>query len=256
MPTYRVTYRRRSSVMQRKKMLTRAVWQRSAFLAFRTARFALVAVFLVVGVSAPPPLAYAQAGFEDDRVMIQGFYWESSRHGYQQKFPQSGSEHWYAIIAREAPKIRAARFDLIWLPPPSFAGGFSAGYDPREYFVLDNSYGTFMEQRDALKALLTNGVEPIADIVINHRNGSRGWADFNNPAWGTWSITRDDEAFSNPNSEVFNIPVSQRGAPEESPAYRTSGDFAYGAFRDLDHTNQQVRRDLIRYLLQLKSLGF
>ena len=256
MPTYRVTYRRRSSVMQRKKMLTRAVWQRSAFLAFRTARFALVAVFLVVGVSAPPPLAYAQAGFEDDRVMIQGFYWESSRHGYQQKFPQSGSEHWYAIIAREAPKIRAARFDLIWLPPPSFAGGFSAGYDPREYFVLDNSYGTFMEQRDALKALLTNGVEPIADIVINHRNGSRGWADFNNPAWGTWSITRDDEAFSNPNSEVFNIPVSQRGAPEESPAYRTSGDFAYGAFRDLDHTNQQVRRDLIRYLLQLKSLGY
>jgi hypothetical protein len=88
--------------MQRKKMLNRAVLQRSASLAFRTARFALVAVFLVVGVSTPPPLAYAQAGFEDDRVMIQGFYWESSRHGYQQKFPQFGSEHWYAIIAREA----------------------------------------------------------------------------------------------------------------------------------------------------------
>jgi hypothetical protein len=68
----------------------------------RTARFALIVVFLVIGVSAPPPLAYAQAGFEDDRVMIQGFYWESSRHGYQQKFPQFGSEHWYAIIAREA----------------------------------------------------------------------------------------------------------------------------------------------------------
>jgi alpha-amylase len=178
----------------------------------RTARFALIVVFLLIGVSAPPPQAYAQAGFEDDRVMIQGFYWESSRHGFQQKFPQFGSEHWYAIIAREAPKIRAARFDLIWLPPPSFAGGFSAGYDPREYFALDNSYGTFMEQRDALEALLTNGVEPVADIVINHRNGSRGWADFNNPAWGTWSITRDDEAFSNPSSEVFNIPVSQRGA--------------------------------------------
>ena len=101
----------------------------------RTARFALIVVFLVIGVSAPPPLAYAQAGFEDDRVMIQGFYWESSRHGYQQKFPQFGSEHWYAIIAREAPKIRAARLDLIWLPPPSLAGGFSAGYDPREYLA-------------------------------------------------------------------------------------------------------------------------
>ena len=129
----------RSSVLQRKKMHRKALWRRRAFLAFRTAQFALVVVFLVIGVSAPPLVAYAQAGFEDDRVMIQGFYWESSRHGYQQKFPQFGSEHWYAIIAREAPKIRAARFDLIWLPPPSFAGGFSAGYDPREYFVLDNS---------------------------------------------------------------------------------------------------------------------
>jgi hypothetical protein len=70
----------------------------------RMARFASIVVFLVIGVSAPPPLVYAQAGFEDDRVMIQGFYWESSRHGFQQKFPQFGSEHWYAIIAREAPR--------------------------------------------------------------------------------------------------------------------------------------------------------
>jgi hypothetical protein len=70
-----------------------------------------------------------------------------------------------------------------------------------------------MEQRDALKALLTNGVEPIADIVINHRNGSHGWTDFNDPAWGTWSITRDDEAFSNPNSEGIASPVARAGGP-------------------------------------------
>jgi alpha-amylase len=113
--------------------------------------------FIVLVVSciifAEPLIAHAQAGLEDDRVMLQGFYWESSRHGYPRKFPQFGVAHWYAIIAREAPEIRAARFDLVWLPPPSFAGGYSAGYDPKEYFVVDNSYGSEREQRAALEAL-------------------------------------------------------------------------------------------------------
>jgi alpha-amylase len=224
----------------------------STLCAVRLALAALVAC----AAAAWPATSRAQAGFEDDRVMLQGFYWESSRHGYPQQFPQFGSEHWYAIVARMASALRAGRFDLVWLPPPSFAGEHSAGYDPREYFVLDNSYGSFAEQRAALEALLANGIEPVADIVINHRNGSRRWADFNNPAWGTWSITRDDEAFMNPGSEVFDTPLSERGAPEEAPSYRPSGDYAYGAFRDLDHTNPQVRRDLIRYLLQLKSLVY
>ncbi|HEX3403552.1 MAG TPA: alpha-amylase family glycosyl hydrolase [Acetobacteraceae bacterium] len=236
-------------------MFSRSIGWRSAYSIVRATRFA-VAALVFFSIAARSTAVFAQAGFEDDRVMLQGFYWESSRHGYRDKFPQFGSEHWYAIIAREAPAIRAARFDLVWLPPPSFAGGFSAGYDPKEYFNLDNSYGSFAEHRAALAALLANGVEPVADIVINHRNGSHKWADFNNPAWGTWAITRDDEAFNNPASEVFNTPIDQRGAPEESPAYRTSGDYAYDAFRDLDHTNLQVRRDIVRYLLQLKSLGY
>jgi alpha-amylase len=226
---------------------------RSIVSSVRTMRFVVAAICLI---AVHQTAAFAQAGLDDDRVMLQGFYWESSRHGYPTTSPQYGADHWYAIVAREAATIRAAHFDLIWLPPPSHAGGFSAGYNPAEYFMLDNSYGSFAEQRAALQALLENGVEPVADIVINHRNGSHRWADFNDPAWGVWAITRDDEAFTNPNSEVFNTPIEQRGAPEENPSYRPSGDYAYDAFRDLDHTNLQVRRDIIRYLLQLKSLGY
>jgi alpha-amylase len=194
-------------------------------------------------------------GFNDGRVMLQGFYWESSRHGYQ-NFSQFGNEHWYSIIQREAQNIRAARFDLIWMPPPAYAGGFSAGYDPREYFTFDNSYGDSGEHRAALEALLASGVEPIADVVINHRAGRNRWADFANPAWGTRAIVRDDEAFSNPASEVFGTPIDQRGAPEENLPYRPEGDYEYDSFRDIDHTNRDVRRDLIRYMLSLKSLGY
>ncbi len=183
--------------------------------------------------------------FDDDRVMLQGFYWESGRHGYAQRFPQFGNDHWYSIITREAPNIREARFDLIWMPPPAAASLYSAGYDPQRYFRLENSYGTFDEHRGALEALLENGVEPIADVVINHRNGIARWADFSDPAWGTWAIVRDDEAFNNPASEVNGTPVEARGAAEERLPYRPEGDYTYDAFRDIDHTAQGVRRDLI-----------
>jgi alpha-amylase len=201
---------------------------------------------------------YAQGGLEDNRVLLQGFYWESYRHGHTD-FPQFGEKNWYQIVTDLAPEMREARFDLIWLPPPSFSGELSAGYNPKEYFNLDNSYGNFDQHRGMLTALLNNGIEPVADIVINHRDGVNGWADFRNPDWGTWAITRHDEAFTNPESEVFGTPEDQRGSPEEQPIEYTlhgGSSYAYDSFRDLDHTNEQVRRDIIRYLLQLRGMGY
>jgi alpha-amylase len=206
-----------------------------------------------------PQAARAQAGFDDDRVMLQGFYWESYRHGHPEKFPSYGAKRWYQIVAEEGPAIRLGRFDLIWLPPPSFAGAYSAGYNPKEYFNLSNSYGDAGQHVSMLASLLINGVEPIADVVINHRDGSQRWADFKNPDWGTWAITRNDEAFTNFSSEVYDTPETERGAAEERPVeYAQHGGttYSYGSFRDIDHTSERVRRDLIRYLLQLKSAGY
>jgi alpha-amylase len=217
-----------------------------------------IALSCFAAASLLPLPARGQAGFDDDRVMLQGFYWESYRHGHPEKFPAYGSKRWYRIVDENAHTIRDARFDLIWLPPPSFSGAFSAGYNPKEYFNLANSYGTLDEHRAMLVALLRNGIEPIADIVINHRDGSQRWADFKNPDWGTWAITRDDEAFTNSGSEVFDTPLDQRGAPEEKPDYagHPGTTYAYESFRDIDHTSMRVRRDVVRHLLQLKSLGY
>ena len=222
-------------------------------------RLACLAAFLQIAAFLLPQAARAQAGFEDDRVMLQGFYWESYRHGHPQAFPAFGPKRWYEIVADQAPAIRQGRFDLVWLPPPSFAGDRSAGYNPKEYFNLANSYGSFAQHRAMLTELLTNGVEPVADVVINHRDGSRRWADFRNPDWGTWAITSGDEAFFNAASEVADTPRAKRGAAEERPiAYAQHGGttYGYGSFRDLDHTSERVRRDVIRYLLQLKSIGY
>ena len=65
-----------------------------------------VSVFLL-GLAFSLPAA-AQSGFEDDRVMLQGFYWESYRHGHPEKFPNYGDKHWYVIVQSLAPAIRAA----------------------------------------------------------------------------------------------------------------------------------------------------
>src|SRR5215217_2723648 len=97
---------------------------------------------------------FSQAKFDDGRVMLQGFYWESCRHGYPSKFPQFGQKKWYSIVQENAGKIKQGGFDLIWLPPPSSAGKYSAGYGPKEYFNLNNSYGSFAEQRMMLRTLL------------------------------------------------------------------------------------------------------
>jgi alpha-amylase len=204
----------------------------------------LLLVVLLLGVLLHHQ-AFAQAGFEDDRVILQGFYWESYRHGYPERFPAFGDKKWYDIVQQQAAAIREGRFDLIWLPPPSYAGEMSAGYNPKEYFKLHNSYGNFQQRRSALEALLQHGIEPIADIVINHRDGSQKWADFKNPDWGTWAITRHDEAFHKEQSEVFGTPVEQRGTEEEHPIeYAGHGGTTYGcaSFRDIDHTNPTVRR--------------
>ena len=216
---------------------------------------ALIALALCAGVA---PVA-AQSGFEDDRVMLQGFYWESYRHGHPDRFPSYGNKHWYEIVREQAGAIREGRFDLIWLPPPSFAGEFSAGYNPKEYFRLDNSYGTFPEHQAMLEALLKSGVEPVADIVINHRDGFTGWADFKNPDWGTWAVCRTDEAFSHVESGIAKAPGDQRGDCEEKPVeYTRHGGttYQYDSFRDIAHTDVRVRRDIVRYLRELKSAGY
>ncbi|MBO0699672.1 MAG: hypothetical protein J2P46_14850 [Zavarzinella sp.] len=219
-------------------------------------RFAI----LLAAVAAAPAPARGQAGFDDDRVLLQGFYWESHRHGDPEpRFAKFGTKRWYQIVKEQADAIRTGRFDLVWLPPPSYAGQRSAGYNPKQYWKLGNSYGDFALHRAMLEELLKKGVEPVADVVINHRDGDTSWADFKNPDWGLDTITRFDEVFTNPDSPLRGTPENRRGADEEKPAeYTRHGGttYAYGSFRDIDHTNKHVRRDVLKYLLQLKSFGY
>ncbi len=217
--------------------------------------------------------------FNDNRVLLQGFYWESYRHGNTEINPAYGSRCWYEIVKDNAEELREGRFDLIWLPPVCFAGNYSAGYNPKEYFNYSNSYGNQNQHREMLEALLSNGVEPVADVVINHRDGTNHWADFTNPNWNLSSVSRDDEFFKHIDSNIGDLPedlrdqfqpddlrriygddykTTPRGNSESRPPYvsHSGTTHQYKDFRDIDHSNPRVRGDILKYLLSLRTLGY
>jgi hypothetical protein len=97
--------------------------------------------------------------------------------------------------------------------------------------------------------MLTNmnsrGVYPIADVVVNHRNGTTGWTDFTNPTWGCETICSNDDA-ANPANVYTGCRPS--GAADTGEEFKGS--------RDLDHTNLTVQNGVKDFLSRLKALGF
>ncbi|WP_124979906.1 glucan 1,4-alpha-maltotetraohydrolase domain-containing protein [Nonlabens xiamenensis] len=170
----------------------------------------------------------------DDRIMLQGFYWESA---------QNNPGNWYNIINSTSQELADMGIDLIWLPPPSDAGSLE-GYLPRELNNFSTSYGNLSEHQAMLNALNSKGIEAIADIVINHRVGNTNYVDFANPAWGTDAITSNDE--------VWQVPAYYNTYPRG--AYDTGT--SYEAARDIDHTKPYVQNSIIQFLNNLKALGY
>lgn len=170
----------------------------------------------------------------DDRVLIQGFYWEAS-HDHLNDY--------YEYVETLVPDMQSSGIDMIWLPPPSDAGSWE-GYLPRELNNFNNFYGTEAEHESLLTALGNAGIDAIADIVINHRVGSTNWVDFTNPTWGTNSITANDEVWSQPEYSSIGL----RGNNDTGTPY--------AAARDVDHTQGFVQNDIKGFLDNLKALGY
>ena len=162
-------------------------------------------------------------------VMLQGFHWDSA------DVRSNGTPQWYKILQENAEKIKDSGFTLVWFPPPSDSTE-RHGYEPRELNKLNSAFGTEAELRAAIAAL--SPVKAIADIVINHRSGSTGWADFKNPDWPKTTIAIGDE-YSGPKS--INTDSGEHA------------DFS----RDLDHRNSIVSNGISTWMNGLKTrVGF
>lgn len=180
--------------------------------------------------------ASAQQGGRND-VILQGFHWEAA---------DPTAKNWWVNLNSKVGEISSAGFDAIWLPPPSDAAD-RAGYLPRKWYDLNSNYGTEAELRTLVQNLDNNNVNAIADIVINHRVGSTGWADFTEPSLGGCSsICADDE-----------VNWSEHSTEKGAACGDNDSGTQYEAARDLNHHSYTVRDEVKKWMNWLKSdVGF
>ncbi|MBU0472571.1 MAG: T9SS type A sorting domain-containing protein [Bacteroidetes bacterium] len=103
--------------------------------------------------------------------LMQGWYWD---------YPKTTSGYnWADTLNNKAVELANAGFTHIWLPPFSRAssGNSSNGYDPKDLYDLGEFGGgaTGFGARTDVDNLITifnnNGINAVADVVFNHRDG-------------------------------------------------------------------------------------
>lgn len=157
----------------------------------------------------------------DTEVILQGFHWHSHE-----------AKPWWDVIKNKASEISQTGFTMVWFPPSS-ASASKEGYLPNRLYHQNSNYGNVDQLKGAIRALHSYKVKAIADIVINHRVGTKDWADFTEPKWGPDSVCRGDEW------------------PGASGNYDSG--HGYHAARDIDHRQTYVQHSIQDWMLWLKK---
>ena len=177
-------------------------------------------------------------------VMLQGFYWD----GY--------ADSKWTVLESQADEL-SQYFDLIWVPQSGKTSEYhhskrqTMGYDPCFWLDHNSCWGTEAELKKMIKTFSDKGTGIIEDVVINHKNGLNTWVDFPDETSGSYTITWDNTTFSGicSDDECNNNGYKTTGAKD-------TGDNFEG-YRDLDHTNETVQKNVKTYLdFLLKELGY
>ncbi|OWY18912.1 hypothetical protein C7N43_26455 [Sphingobacteriales bacterium UPWRP_1] len=113
-------------------------------------------------------LFFLQLSAQD--FMMQGWYWD---------YPKTiNGNNWADTIKNKAAALATAGFTQMWLPPlsNSSSGAFSNGYNPRDLYDLGEfsgptGFGSRTDVDECIAELNNYGIDAIADVVYNHRDG-------------------------------------------------------------------------------------
>ena len=177
-------------------------------------------------------------------VMLQGFYWD----GY--------ADSKWTVLEKQADDM-SQYFDLIWIPQSGKTSEYyhtkrqTMGYDPCFWLDHNSCWGTEAELKKMIKAFKDKGTGIIEDVVINHKNGLTTWVDFPDETNGAYSIAWDNEKFSG----ITSDDECNKNGYKTTGAKDTGDNF--DGYRDLDHTNETVQKNVKTYLeFLLKELGY
>ena len=177
-------------------------------------------------------------------VMLQGFYWD----GY--------ADSKWTTLESQADEL-SQYFDLIWVPQSGKTSDYhhskrnTMGYDPCFWLDHNSCWGTQDELKHMIKTFKDKGTGIIEDVVINHKNGLNTWTDFPDETSGSYSITWDNTNFSG----ICQDDECNKNGYKTTGAKDTGDNF--DGYRDLDHTNETVQKNVKTYLdFLLKELGY
>jgi alpha-amylase len=177
-------------------------------------------------------------------VMLQGFYWD----GY--------TDSKWTTLVKQADEL-SAYFNLIWIPQSGKTSEYyhtkrqTMGYDPCFWLDHNSCWGTEAELKKMIKTFKDKGTGIIEDVVINHKNGLNTWVDFPDETNGKYSITWDNTNYSG----ICSDDECNKNGYKTTGAKDTGDPF--DGYRDLDHTNETVQKNVKTYLdFLLNELGY
>ena len=213
-----------------------------------------------------------------NQTLMQYFEWY---------LPDDG-QHWNRL-AMDAPNLAAKGIKKIWMPPAFKATGSNdVGYGIYDLFDLGEfdqkgtvrtKYGLKEEYLQAIQTLKDNGIEPIADVVLNHKAAAdgtetftvievdpndrttaisepfmiKGWTHFTFPGrnkqyndfeWHWYHFTGTDFDAKSRRSGIYLIQGDNKGWANDELVDSENGNYDYLMYADLDFKHPDVIKNL------------
>ena len=172
-------------------------------------------------------------------VMLQGFSWDS--YDYSQ----------WTVLEKQADDMKGF-IDLVWLPQSGKCIETTQvmGYKPYYYFNQNSSFGTEAELRSLIAKFKANGIDAIADVVVNHRN-TDGWFTFPTETYNgvTYKMLPTDICKNDDGG------ATAKQATKDGVSLSNNNDEGqdWDGCRDLDHKSANVQKIIKAYLKFLKE---
>ena len=171
-------------------------------------------------------------------VMLQGFYWDSY------------ADTKWTNLESQADEL-SQYFNLIWVPQSGYCNAQTNQMGYSDIWWLDHKscFGTEEELRSMINTFKAKGMGIIEDVVINHRASvNSNWLNFPKETYKgvEYQLTAADICSDDESSKNGYTPT---GAADTG--------MAWDGARDLDHTGENVQKNVLAYLDKLlNDLGY